>query len=115
MCGRYSQTQDVSKLIDRFQVKPPPFSLPLRYNIAPNQMAPVIIHQDGRSLGLFQWGLIPSWAKDSTIGQRMINARRETLQEKPSFKRLIQRKRCLVIADGFYEWRKEPEGRTKTL
>jgi len=114
MCGRFSQTQDVSKLIERFKVKPPPFNLPPRYNIAPSQDAPIIVNQGEHLLKLFRWGLIPSWAKDPSIGQRMINARAETLQEKPSYKRLVRKKRCLVIADGFYEWRKDPNGKTKT-
>jgi len=114
MCGRFSQTQDVSKLIERFKVKPPPFTLPPRYNIAPSQDAPVIVNLEEPSLKMFRWGLIPSWAKDPSIGQRMINARAETVQEKPSYKRLIRKKRCLVIADGFYEWRKDPNGKTKT-
>ncbi|HEX9759048.1 MAG TPA: SOS response-associated peptidase [Nitrospiria bacterium] len=114
MCGRYSQTLDVSKLIERFKVKPPPFKLSPRYNIAPSQDAPVIVNLEEHSLKMFRWGLIPSWAKDPSIGQKMINARLETLQEKPSFKRLIRKKRCLVISDGFYEWKKESNGKTKT-
>ena len=114
MCGRYSQTLEVSKLIERFKVKPPSFNLLPRYNIAPSQDVPVIVNLEEPSLKMFRWGLIPSWAKDPAIGQRMINARLETLQEKASFKRLIRKKRCLVISDGFYEWKKEPNGKTKT-
>jgi putative SOS response-associated peptidase YedK len=79
-----------------------------RYNIAPGQVAPVIVNAHGkRSIELFQWGLIPSWAKDPAIVNKMINARAETLAEKPSFKRLLKGRRCLVLADSFYEWRKE--------
>ncbi len=82
-----------------------------RYNIAPGQEAPVVVHDGGKSLEMMKWGLVPSWAKDPSIGNRMINARAETLAEKPSFKRLIGKKRCLVLADGFYEWRKEGKGK----
>jgi len=83
-----------------------------RYNIAPSQEAPVIVNVDGvRSCKLFQWGLIPSWAKDPSIGNKMINARAETLAEKPSFRSLLKNRRCLVLADGFYEWRKEGKGK----
>lgn len=115
MCGRYSQSQNLTAWWERFGLKnPPAVSHPPRYNIAPGQQAPVILIMDGtREPALFQWGLIPSWAKDPSIGKRMINARSETLSEKPSFKRLLPRARCLVLADGFYEWRKEPGGEAK--
>jgi putative SOS response-associated peptidase YedK len=84
-----------------------------RYNIAPAQSVLTIIDDEGgHRAGLLRWGLIPAWAKDPTIGNRMINARAETVAEKPSFRRALQKRRCLVLADGFYEWRKE--GRTKT-
>ena len=86
-------------------------SIPLlkpRYNIAPTQEAPVIVQADGkRTVKLFRWGLIPWWANDPAIGNRMINARAETLADKPAFKDLLGKRRCLVLADGFYEWRKE--------
>ena len=79
-----------------------------RYNISPTQEAPVIVHADGkRTIELFRWGLIPWWAKDPAIGNQMINARAETLAEKPAFKNLLGNRHCLVLADGFYEWRKE--------
>jgi putative SOS response-associated peptidase YedK len=79
-----------------------------RYNIAPSQEAPVIVQADGkRTIELFERGLILSWAKDPAIGNKMINARAETLAEKPSFKRLLKGRRCLVLAYGFFEWRKE--------
>ncbi len=70
---------------------------------------------DGRNaVEFFRWGLIPGWAKDPAIGHRMINARAETLAEKPSFRTPLRRRRCLILADGFYEWRKDPGGKTKT-
>jgi len=71
------------------------------------------VPNDGKNrLDFFVWGLIPSWAKDPSIGNRMINARAETLLEKPSFRNAFRRRRCLILADGFYEWRKEPGGKT---
>ncbi|WP_163536989.1 SOS response-associated peptidase [Gracilibacillus sp. YIM 98692] len=77
------------------------------YNIAPAQhVLAVVGTDDGRKAGLLKWGLIPSWAKDLKIGHKMINARSETVDEKPSFKRLLSRRRCLIIADSFYEWKR---------
>ena len=117
MCGRYSQGVDVSKLMDRFNVvvRNDLLTLPKRYNIAPSQNAPVIIRQNQEDyLELFRWGLIPSWAKDPSIGNRMINARAEGIGEKPSFRKPFKRTRCLVPADSFYEWKLDENGRTKT-
>jgi putative SOS response-associated peptidase YedK len=113
MCGRYGFAPGKFREIKlRFNIAG---DLPLftpRYNIAPSQPAPVIANVDGVNLvEMFRWGLVPSWAKDPSIGNRMINARAETLAEKPSFKRLIKNRRCLVLADGFYEWRKEGKGK----
>ena len=99
----------------RFNLEEIPLFKP-RYNIAPTQQAPVIANLDGANrVELFQWGLVPSWAKDVSIGNRMINARAETLAEKSSFKRLLNNRRCLVLADGFYEWRKEGKGKVPML
>jgi len=79
-----------------------------RYNIAPAQAVPVVIEEDGgRFLDAMQWGLIPSWAKEPGIGNKMINARAETLPEKPAFRTALSRRRCLIPADGFYEWKRE--------
>jgi putative SOS response-associated peptidase YedK len=114
MCGRYSQAQKVKDIAARFGLKNAPEVLKPRYNIAPSQDAPVIIEQDGRRLELFRWGLIPSWAKEAAIGHKMINARAETVNEKPSYKRPLQKNRCLVLADGFYEWKKTPAGKVPT-
>ncbi len=116
MCGRYSQGVDVTKLMDRFGVVIGKnlISLPKRYNIAPAQNAPVIIYQQQEHhLALFRWGLIPSWAKNSSIGNRMINARAESISEKPSFRKPFRRSRCLVPADGFYEWKLDPKQKGK--
>jgi putative SOS response-associated peptidase YedK len=85
------------------------FSFQTRYNIAPSQEVPVIIrNNNGRNEAkVMKWGLVPSWAPDSSMGQRMINARSETLLEKPSFRQAVQKRRCLIPANGFYEWRRE--------
>jgi putative SOS response-associated peptidase YedK len=79
-----------------------------RYNIAPSQEVPVIVQNEGvNELKSMKWGLVPSWSPDRSIGDRMINARAETVTQKPSFKQLVQQRRCLIPADGFYEWRRE--------
>jgi putative SOS response-associated peptidase YedK len=86
-----------------------------RYNIAPSQPVAVVANDGLNKLDFFTWGLIPSWAKDPSIGNRMINARAETLAEKPSFRNAFRRRRCLVLADGFFEWQKiqEPGNRLR--
>lgn len=101
--------------MERFRIKgPPPKDLTSRYNISPSQKAPIIYREEETRLELFQWGLIPSWAKDPSIGHRMINARAETVAIKPSYRTPFKRHRCLVPADGFYEWKLNPDGKTKT-
>jgi putative SOS response-associated peptidase YedK len=108
MCGRFTLTVDPDELQQQFGLAaPPPADLAPRYNIAPSQAVAVIPNEPERTLQLFQWGLIPSWAKDPKIGYKMINARAETLAEKPSFRSALKRRRCLVVADGFYEWKKD--------
>ena len=113
MCGRYSEFGDVQQLLERFQIDMISETPVRRYNIAPSQQAPVVIWEEGRVLRLMQWGLVPYWAKDEKIGNKMINARAETLTEKRSFKKLLAANRCLVLADGFYEWRPSPTGKGK--
>src|SRR6058998_3187637 len=104
MCGRFTLTINPDELQQKFGLsEPPPTQLVPRYNIAPSQAVAVIANNSDRRLELFQWGLIPSWAKDPKIGNKMINARAETLAEKPSFGRLLARRRCLIPSDGFYE------------
>lgn len=110
MCGRYTTAAALGPLTKAFPNVHFPDALPLHYNVAPTQAVPVIASDDPTHVQFFHWGLIPSWAKDATIGNRMINARAETLAEKPSFRGAFKRRRCLVIADGFYEWRKEKVG-----
>jgi putative SOS response-associated peptidase YedK len=109
MCGRYTLSIPLSTLVDAFDVEPPRFDYPPRFNIAPTQDAPVIA-QDGRGrrMGLLRWGLVPSWAKDLSVGSRMINARSETAHEKPAFRSAFRKRRCLIPADGFFEWKKIP-------
>ncbi len=109
MCGRYTLTTPPELIADHFGVEGDPTFAP-RWNVAPTQEAAVIrvpAPGEKRRLDLLRWGLVPAWADDPSIGNRMINARAETAAEKPSFKRSLQKQRCLVLADGFYEWRKE--------
>lgn len=117
MCGRFTLTADADTLRQVFDLqKPSPALAQLtpRYNIAPSQPVAVVISDPdgGRTLEFFKWGLIPSWAKDPKIGNRLINARAESLDEKPSFRTALKKRRCLILADGFYEWKKD--GRAKT-
>jgi putative SOS response-associated peptidase YedK len=106
MCGRFTLTFFLTDVCVRFLTKQPDFDCSPRYNIAPTQVIPVVVNEDGNRLVKMRWGLIPFWAKDPSIGSKMINARAETIGEKTSFRRILQRKRCLVPADGFYEWKK---------
>ncbi len=110
MCGRFTLRTPAHRLAEAFGVAALPNLAP-RYNIAPTQDVVAIRHADaGRELTMLRWGLIPGWAKDPAIGARMINARAETVAEKPSFRAAFRQRRCLVAADGFYEWRKTAEG-----
>ena len=109
MCGRYTLTVPLSNLVDAFDVPPPDFEHTPRFNIAPTQVVPIVAQdQRGRRMGQLRWGLIPSWSKDPAVGSRLINARCETVAEKPSFRAAFSRRRCLVPADGFFEWKKNP-------
>jgi putative SOS response-associated peptidase YedK len=106
MCGRFTQAADGETIFKVFELPEPP-ELPPRYNIAPTQdVAAVRAVDGGRRLATLHWGLIPSWAKERAIGARMINARAETLAEKPAFRAAFRARRCLIVADGFYEWQK---------
>lgn len=112
MCGRFSLIQSADIIAQTFQLSEVPTVAP-RYNIAPTQQVATIVQNTQRQFQWMRWGLIPSWAKDLSIGNRLINARAETLPEKPSFRHAFKQKRCLIIADGFYEWqqvenRKQP-------
>jgi len=107
MCGRFTQHHDQSELEDRFKAIGSLFTIEPRWNVAPGQaIAALVLHEPG-NVRLFEpmrWGLVPSWARDVSIGNRLINARCETAAEKPSFRTAMKRRRCLVPADGFYEW-----------
>lgn len=110
MCGRYAASKDVANLMEEFEVaRPPDETLPEDFNVAPSKQVYMVVERetdDGvqRQLRTAKWGLVPSWAKDPKIGNRMINARLETAAEKPSFRRAWAKRRCLLPADGYYEW-----------
>jgi putative SOS response-associated peptidase YedK len=113
MCGRFTLTSPVQAVASQFSLPGLPAFEP-RYNIAPTQpVAAVRAAGEAmvRSLVVLQWGLIPFWAKDSEVGARLINARSETVAEKPAFREAFRRRRCLVLADGFYEWQKQDGGK----
>ncbi len=111
MCGRFSLTLSAEQIAARFGVSIPEGYRP-RYNIAPTQeIIALVVDTQGRRFETFRWGLIPRWAKDPKIGNKLINARAETLFEKPSFRDAARSRRCLIVADGFYEWRQTPQGK----
>jgi putative SOS response-associated peptidase YedK len=109
MCGRFAR-YSLSREIERyFNAHPDAFDIEPNYNIAPTQEIPVIIQQEGaRHIKQLHWGLVPFWAKDISIGSRMINARVETVSSKPAFRAALKQRRCLVPANGFYEWKGKP-------
>jgi putative SOS response-associated peptidase YedK len=117
MCGRYALVTPADVLAKLFELTSGPGGIigawSARYNIAPTHMVPVVRadEEGGRRIDLLKWGLIPSWAKDASIGARMINARSETAAEKPSFRAAFARRRCIVPVDGFYEWKKTESGK----
>lgn len=107
MCGRYTITVNAEGIAWRFGAERPEFEFEPAYNAAPTQNMPVITETDGRrQVLLMRWGLIPHWSKDRSIGSKLINARIETVDQKPAFKSSLLRKRCLIPADGYYEWLK---------
>lgn len=106
MCGRYTLKTNIQTIAQVFGV-PATLETKPRYNIAPTQEVVSIMTNGSQHLAWLRWGLIPKWAKSASIGSRMINIRAETLEEKPGFRRLLDSKRCLMIADGFYEWKEE--------
>ncbi len=108
MCGRYSIGNDIQQIGQELNVTLPPAFTP-RYNAAPSQALPVVSNAQRQQVAWYQWGIIPFWAKEK--GQRLINARAETVAEKSTFKKSFRQRRCLVFADGYYEWKKTPEGK----
>ena len=115
MCGRYTITINADTVRQDLGLAEMPADYQPRYNVAPTQPVAVVADAEERKAEWMRWGLIPAWAKDPTIGSRLINARSETIHEKPSFKNAFAKRRCLVLADGFYEWQKGagPKGRSQ--
>ena len=110
MCGRFTMAIDADDLQTELALGQVPADWKPRYNVAPGQNVGVVANPHSRDVTWMQWGLVPFWAKDPTIGNRLINARAESLDEKPSFKYAFAKRRCLIVADGFYEWKKPEPG-----
>lgn len=110
MCGRYTLSAEAEQLQQTFNLDSIPEIQP-RYNIAPTQPVPIITNAAPKEVTLVQWGLVPSWAKDTKMAAKMINARGETVHEKPSFRAPFKRRRCLIPVSGFYEWTKTDDGK----
>jgi putative SOS response-associated peptidase YedK len=106
MCGRFALLTHADALIERFEIKEVIKKPEPRYNIAPSQNVAVVVQREKRQLTEMRWGLVPFWAEDVSIGNRMINSRMETVAEKPAFKNAFKKRRCMILADGFYEWQK---------
>ncbi len=113
MCGRFTLTLDPGELQELLDLGPFVHIVQPRYNIAPMQPIPIVKDQADRSIELYRWGLVPFWADDPGIGSRMINARAETVSQKPSFRAAFKYRRCLILADGFFEWHAEGKGAPK--
>jgi putative SOS response-associated peptidase YedK len=112
MCGRYALYGPVSRLREHFGVDFDEAEFRPRFNLAPQQFAPVIRQHDGaRCVSMLRWGLLPAWSKDVTLANRLINARAESAAAKPAFRAAFKSRRCLIPADGFYEWASTPTGK----
>jgi putative SOS response-associated peptidase YedK len=114
MCGRFTVTLQPAEFQEQLDMGDFPADFTSRYNVAPTQPVAVVCDPLKRQVEWMKWGLIPSWAKDPAIGVKLINARSETLLEKPSFRQSFQQRRCLLLADGFYEWQKQ-SGRAPSI
>lgn len=114
MCGRFTLTLDPGEIQTLLDLGSFVHIVQPRYNIAPSQPVPIVKDPVSRSVELYRWGLVPGWADDLNIGNRMINARSETAHEKPSFRAAFKYRRCLILADGFFEWRAAEKGGPKT-
>lgn len=112
MCGRFTIAIEPAEILEEFGLEEIPSNWVRRYNVAPSQRIPVLTRTGDRKIEYLKWGLIPSWAKDPAIGNRLINARAETILEKPSFRNAFAKRRCLVLADGFYEWKRDDHTRS---
>lgn len=118
MCGRYIFTEEPRKLYRRYDVgasKKIQLETQAMYNIAPGSLVPVVTRNSLNTIEIMKWGLIPHWAKDPKIGYKLINARAETVAQKPSYRSSFKNKRCLVPATGFYEWQQTKEGKVPHL
>ncbi|MBI3260256.1 MAG: SOS response-associated peptidase [Ignavibacteriae bacterium] len=116
MPGRYTLFHTLEEIAEKFNVKLPDFDFQPRYNATPSQLLPVIIIERGeRVMKMMRWGLIPPWAESVAIGNKMINARSETLAEKPSFRNALKSRRCLIPVDGYYEWLVTEKGKQPLL
>lgn len=111
MCGRYTVSKSEAKFRKAFGLQKSPELFQPRFNVAPTQLAPVVTNEAPDEIAFYRWGLVPSWAKDVSIGNKLINARSETVHEKPSFRSALKKRRCLVLADGYYEWQKTNDGK----
>lgn len=111
MCGRFAQFNPLGVIKDLFDIEETTCQVTPSYNIAPSQEVLSVINHGGNRLGKLHWGLIPFWVKELKKSSGIINARSETLKEKPAFKKAFKHRRCLIIADGFYEWKKEGKNR----
>jgi putative SOS response-associated peptidase YedK len=112
MCGRFILLTDLSVIVESFRIGEVACQYRPDRNIAPGRSIAAVVRDEVNKLVDLRWGLIPSWAKDPAIGSRMFNARAETLAEKPSFREAFKKRRCLIVADGFYEWQKSGSVRT---
>jgi putative SOS response-associated peptidase YedK len=115
MCGRFTLHHATEDVAERFAVEQTLLELKPRFNIAPSQPVAAIVQRESRVLQELKWGLVPSWARDPAIGNRLINARAETLADKPAFRSAFARGRCLIPASGYYEWKREGRSRTPML
>ena len=112
MCGRYASSRRPDDLVSYFEVEDPPEEvLAPSWNVAPTDPVYVVVQKETRQLRVLRWGLVPSWSKDAKGAARMINARMESVREKPAFRKAFASRRCLVPADGYYEWKLEAEGK----
>ena len=110
MCGRFTITLDPGEIQELLNLGPFIHILQPRYNVAPSQPIPIVKDLETRSVELYKWGLVPFWADDPNIGNKMINARSETAHEKPAFRAAFKHRRCLILADGFFEWHAAERG-----
>jgi putative SOS response-associated peptidase YedK len=115
MCGRFVISIEADELQQELDLGPMPADWLPRFNVAPSQPVAVVVNAARRAPEWMRWGLIPSWAKDANIGAKLINARSETVGEKPSFRSAFARRRCLILATGFYEWQRQPSKRAAPL